>query len=258
MRDNNISISVISPVYRAQGGVDALVTRIKAVLDNLGRQYEIILVEDGSPDKSWDEIASIASGDNRVKGVKLSRNFGQHNAISAGLKQARGEWVVVMDCDLQDRPEEIPALLQKAEEGHDIVLARRKRRKDGALKKFYSKLFYSVLGYLTGTKQDPSVANFGIYNRKVVDVINNMKQTNRYFPLLVQWAGFESTAIDVEHAQREVGKTTYSFNKALRLAMDVILAYSDRPLRLTIKLGSGDLFDILRDGFGSDDQCDQK
>jgi glycosyltransferase involved in cell wall biosynthesis len=230
-------ISVVSPVYKAEKLINLLVNRIKTSLEKFTTSYEIILVDDCGPDNSWQRIQENALIDSRVKGVKLSRNFGQHYAITAGLDQAKGKWVVVMDCDLQDRPEEIINLYKKAQEGYDIVLARRFERQDKFTKKLFSKLFYNTLGYLTGTEQDSSIANFGIYHIKVVKAICSMRESIRYFPTMVKWVGFKRTVIDVEHAERPEGETSYNFKRLFNLALDIILAYSDKPIRLTVKTG---------------------
>ena len=142
-----------------------------------------------------------------------------------------------MDCDLQDLPEEIETLYNKAHEGYDIVLARRAQRNDGFLKRISSKMFYSVFSYLTDTKQDSTVANFGIYKREVIDAIKSMKDYYRVFPILVQWVGFNKFYLDVEHASRFEGKSTYTSIKLLRLAFDMIISFSEKPLRLGMKLG---------------------
>ena len=187
----NIKISIVSPVYRAEKMVHMLVERIVKSVSTITEDYEIILVNDASPDASWQMIEQKCAIDKRVKGVNLSRNFGQHYAITAGLNYAKGEWVVVMDCDLQDRPEEIPALYNKAQEGYDSVFAQRVQREDTWLKRLSSKAFYAVFGYLTDTKQDPSVANYGIYSHGVIQSILQMGDHFRYFPTMVQWVGFK-------------------------------------------------------------------
>lgn len=231
------TLSIISPVYRAEGLLEQLVLRIKRAVENVTDAYEIILIEDCGPDNSWTEIQRLAKLHPEIKGFKLSRNFGQHYAITAGLDQAKGEWVVVMDCDLQDRPEEIPHLFKKAQEGFDVVLARRVERKDGFFKKLSSKIFYRTLAYLTGSHQDESVANFGIYHRKVVHAIVGMRESIRYFPTMVRWVGFRQTSIPVEHAANDQRESSYRLKQLFNLALDIMLAYSDKPLRLTIKLG---------------------
>ena len=234
-----IHISVVSPVYKADKIVQELVKQVKENLLTITEDFEIILVNDASPDNSWVAIATECEKDKRVKGINLSRNFGQHYAITAGLSYAKGEWVVVMDCDLQDRPDEIPNLYKKAMEGWDIVFAQRKERKDGFLKKKLSKLFYYLFSYLTETKQDASVANFGIYNKKVIVAILSMKDQIRFFPTMVQWVGFRKYYLPVKHSERFEGKSSYNFKGLFKLALNSILAFSDKPLRLTVKLGFG-------------------
>jgi polyisoprenyl-phosphate glycosyltransferase len=237
VQENQVYLSVVSPVYQAEKIVPLLVSEIKTHIDGITRNYEVVLVDDGSSDNSWKMIEAECQKDKRIKGIKLSRNFGQHYAITAGLDHAVGEWVVVMDCDLQDKPIEIPILLTKAKKGYDIVLARRSVRNDTAFKKLYSKLFYKILGYLTGVKQDASIANFGIYSYKVVSAVKSMREPIRYFPTMVKWVGFKQTTIDVSHGEREIGKTTYSFRRMLRLAKDIILANSERPIYAIVVLG---------------------
>jgi len=233
-----MKLSVVSPVYRAKSILAQLIERIENSVKAIFHEYEIILVDDACPENSWEEIERLASINNKVKGIKLSRNFGQHNAIAAGLDQASGNWIVVMDCDLQDQPEEIHKLFAKALEGFDIVLARRHNRQDNFLKKAYSMLFYRTLGFLTGSSQDESVANFGIYSKQVIDEIKKLKESSRYFPTLVKWVGFKSISVDVEHAKRKDGKSSYNFRKMMNLAINIMLAYSDKPLKLTIGLGA--------------------
>ncbi len=235
-------LSIVSPVYRAEKIIPELVQRIEDNVRPITEYYEIILVEDCGPDKSWNVIERIARENSHVTGIKLSRNFGQHHAITAGLDYANGDWVVVMDCDLQDQPEAISKLLDKAIEGYDIVLASRCQRKDGFFKKLYSKIFYLSLGYLTGSYQDESIANFGIYSRKVVDEIKRLRESIRFFPAMVKWVGFSSVKIDVEHAYRSEGASSYNFRNMVNLAIDIILAYSVKPLRLMVTLGLGIAF----------------
>ena len=230
-------ISIVSPVYRGENLVAELVRRIHQSVSSISTDYEIILVEDCGPDSSWNKIVALAEKDPKIKGFQLSRNFGQHYAITCGLDQSKGEWVVVMDCDLQDRPEEIVPLYQKAISGYDVVLAKRDQRQDTFFKKFFSKAFYRTLGYLTGSAMDEQVANFGIYHRNVINAVCELRESIRYFPTMIQWVGFKQTAISVTHSARDVGKSSYNFKRLLNLALDIILAYSDKPIRLMIKLG---------------------
>ena len=236
--NNNIKISIVSPVYRAEKMVQMLVERIVKSVSTITEDYEIILVNDASPDASWQAIEVECVKNQRVKGLNLSRNFGQHYAITAGLNYAKGEWVVVMDCDLQDCPEEIPALYAKAQEGYDSVFAQRVQREDKWYKRLSSKLFYAVFGYLTDTKQDASIANFGIYHHNVVKAIIQMGDRFRYFPTMVQWVGFKKGYLPVDHNERMEGKSSYNWSRLFRLALDTIIAFSDKPMRLMVKLGA--------------------
>jgi len=230
-------LSIVSPVYKAENIVAQLVFEIKEHVKDITQDFEIILVEDGSPDQSWQAIQHQCNQDERVKGVKLSRNFGQHYAITAGLDFAEGEWVVVMDCDLQDKPSEIHKLYNKSQEGYKIVLARREVRNDIYQKRLSSKLFYKTLSLLTGVKQDPAIANFGIYHKDVVRAINHMREPFRNFAAIVKWVGFSPITINVEHSKRMEGNSSYNFNKLMKLAIDTILAYSNKPLYYIVGFG---------------------
>jgi dolichol-phosphate mannosyltransferase len=231
-------ISIVSPVYGCGASLAKLTEGIGHAMQTLTcNTYEIILVNDASPDGAWNDIKRLSAANNRVKGINLARNFGQHAAIQAGLSRAQGEWVVVMDCDLQDRPDQIPALYAKALEGYDLALARREIRSDAWSKRMGSRLFYGLLGYLTETKIDPAIANFGIYHRKVVTAILEMGDYVRFFPSMAAWVGFNKAMVNVQHDSRATEKSGYSFRKLLRLGINVILSFSDKPLRLTVKFG---------------------
>lgn len=234
---NLVTVSVVIPVYHAEDCLDELYRRLKSVLTQINPRFEIILVEDCSPDRSWTRIRELATVDHRVKGIQFSRNFGQHYAITAGIQASKGEWVVVMDCDLQDRPEEIPRLYAKALEGFDVVLARRQSRQDGWAKRTTSRAFYAVFQYLTELPYDGSVGNFRIISRQVADSFTAFKEQLRFFGGIVTWLGFRVSSIDVRHDPRFAGETTYTWPKLLNLAIHTILAYSDKPLRLAIKIG---------------------
>lgn len=230
-------ISVVVPVYKAEGCLDELYERLKNSLEIISAEFEIILIEDCGGDKSWNVIERLAKADPRVRGMQFSRNFGQHYGITAGLDNCRGEWVVIMDCDLQDQPEEIPRLHEKALEGFDVVLARRGQRKDKLIKRFTSWCYYKVFSYLADIQYDGEVGNFRIMSRKVVENFRTMRERLRFLGGLVQWMGFPTASIDVEHAARFEGKSTYTFSKLWRLATDTIIAHSDKPLRLAVRFG---------------------
>jgi dolichol-phosphate mannosyltransferase len=230
-------ISVVIPLYKCRESIVTLTDLLIKSLSDISEDFEIIYVNDASPQNDWEIVTTLSLNDKRIKGLNFSRNFGQHYAITAGLDYAQGEWVIVMDGDLQDQPEEIIRLYNKAQEGYEIVLAQRKIRQDGFIKKISSKAFYSVFSYLTDTKQDHTIGNFGIYHRKVIVAILGMKDHIRYFPTMSQWVGFNKAYMEVKHSKRETGKSSYSFNKLFNLAFNNIIAFSDKPLRLTIKFG---------------------
>lgn len=232
-----MQISVVSPIYGCKEALVELYEQISSTLQKICSSYEIIFVNDNCPQNSWVDIKDIAQKDSRVKAIKLSRNFGQHFAITAGLDYSSGEFVVVMDCDLQDRPQEIEILYKKALEGYDIVHGRRVDRQDSFFKRFTSRAFYKTLEYFTGVEHDYSVGNFGIYSKKVIDALKRLKEQSRDFLLLVNIVGFKKTYIDIEHAQRVYGKSSYSFSKMLDLAIDSIVSHSNKPLKLIISLG---------------------
>ena len=230
-------ISIVSPVYRAEKILPILVSEINLVMERIGEDYEIILVDDRSPDNSWEVMKVLSSPNSKIKSIRLSRNFGQHSAIFAGLTRAKGDWVVVMDCDMQDQPKEIAKLYKKALEGYDIVLGQRENRKDKFLKKLTSRLFYKVFNYLSGANFDNNVANFGIYHQKTIKSILDMKDYVKFFSLFINWIGFKSVSIPIEHGEREEGKSTYSVGRLFKQAFNVIISFSDKPLRLFINFG---------------------
>jgi len=237
MIQKTVEMSVIIPVYNCKNCLYDLVERLDLTLLNIVKNWEIILVNDACPQGSWEIIKKISNDRDNVIGINLSRNFGQHYAITAGLDHTNGRWVVVMDCDLQDQPEEIPKLYAATKKGYDIVWGRRIDRQDNFLKKLRSRLFYRVLDYFTDQKSDPLVANFGIFSTKVIENYRAMREQNRTFPLFVRWLGFSSLKVDVNHSLRFSGASSYTFSKAFSLAMDSIVSQSNKPLKLAIKLG---------------------
>jgi dolichol-phosphate mannosyltransferase len=232
-------ISVVSPVYKAPKILPELVARLENSLNEITDSFEVILVDDGCPWDSWGVIEELVNRFHFVKGIKLSRNFGQHYAIIAGLENAKGDWVIVMDCDLQDQPEEIIKLYKKAIEGEgfDAVLARRENRKDTFIKKTFSKIYSKIFNYLAGTKLTNEVGNFGLYSRKVIQSVLLINDYIKFFPLFVNFVGFKTTSISVDHSFRNSGKSSYDFCKLFNLAINSILSYSDKPLRISVIIG---------------------
>lgn len=236
-------ISVVTPVYGCRAALPELHRRLTDVLQKISHDYEIIMVDDNCPQGSWEEIEKICNSDNHVRGIKLSRNFGQPSAILAGVEESEGEWVVVMDCDLQDRPEAITDLYNKAMEGYDVVFARRVKRKDSAIVKALSRLYYKVFDFLTGAHTDNTVGNFSISRRTVIDSFLRIRERGRSYQLFINWVGFDQTSIDIEGDNRFEGKTSYSFFRKLRFAISSITSHSNRPLYLSI--GVGMVFTLL-------------
>jgi len=230
-------ISIVTPVYGCGTCLSQLYERLTTTLATITSNYEIVMVNDGSPDDAWQIIKLLAKKDEKVKGVNLSRNYGQHKAIAAGLDFAKGDWVVVMDCDLQDQPEEIVKLYQEAIKGFDIVFGRRIQRKDTFLKCIASKIFYKIYDYFTESKIDNTVANFSIVSSRVVEKLCLLKEQNRSYPLFVNWIGFTRTDVDIEHAHRDFGESSYTLRKLINLAIDSIISQSNKPLRMSIKFG---------------------
>jgi len=233
----NLDLSFVVPVYGSPESLEALCQRVKDVCAGMRASYELILVDDRCPRDSWSSIVRLAKADASVIGMRLSRNFGQHAAIQAGLSRVRGKWIVVMDCDLQDRPEEVPRLYEKAMQGYDIVRAKRANRNDPLYRRMTSAAFYLLLSYLADTYQDARIANFGIYSRRVIDVIAHWQEESKYFPAIVSWVGFSHAEVVVEQDVRFSGRSSYSFLKLVHLAGNVIVGFSDRPLKLVMFAG---------------------
>jgi glycosyltransferase involved in cell wall biosynthesis len=230
-------ISVVTPVYGCKTSLYELYIRLRQTLETINSDFEIIMVNDASPDEAWEVIVELAKNDRRVIGINFSRNFGQHYAITAGLDHCKGEWIVVMDCDLQDQPGEIINLYKKAREGYDYVQGSRNNRKDKLIKKTFSRIFNLVLQYLTDSKIDARIANFGIYNNRVIKSINGLREKSRWFPTFVDWVGYKGTSIIIQHGIRVDGRSGYSLKKLLDVALDVILLNSNKPLKLVVKFG---------------------
>lgn len=234
---NNPHISIVTPVYGCCKSLNNLYERLNKTLSSITNNFEIIMVNDASPDNAWESIKELAKKDDRVKGINLSRNFGQHYAITAGLDYANGYWVVVMDCDLQDQPEEIIKLYNKAQEGYDIVFGKKTERKDSFLKKLSSKIFFKAYDYFTDSKIDSTVGNFSIISKKVLETLSEFKEQTKAYPLFVNWIGFRKCEVFIEHAQREEGRSSYNIKKLINLAIDNVVSQSNKPLKLSIKFG---------------------
>ncbi len=232
-----MEISTVIPVYGCRAALPELHRRLTEVLSAISEDYEIVFVNDCCPQNSWEVIEEICRDDKHVKGIELSRNFGQMKAILAGLENASGNWIVVMDCDLQDRPEEIKKLYDKAQEGYDVVLAKRVQRKDGPVKKALSRLFYKVYNFATDNTYDGSVCNFSIINRKVAESYCRLREQHRAYVMYLKWLGFRQVAVDVECDERFEGKSSYSMKKRINMAIELLTSQSDKIIRLFVTFG---------------------
>lgn len=235
--DKQVDISVIIPLYRCSKTIEELCNRLLTVFTKLNLSHEIILVNDASPENDWEVASKLSEQHTVIKSINLSRNFGQHPAIFCGLEHSTGEWIVVMDGDLQDVPEEIEKLYNKALEGFDVVLAAREERKDTFTKKLGSLLFYKTLNYFTGANLSHQVGNYGMYHKNVVRSILSLGDAIKFLPTMVNWVGFEKVIVPVKHAKRLEGTSSYSFKKLLSLAFDNIVSFSNKPLKIFVKFG---------------------
>jgi glycosyltransferase involved in cell wall biosynthesis len=230
-------LSVVIPVLNEKYIITELIKRVKLNVQLITEEFEIILVDDGSQDQTWELIESEAKAEKRIKGIKLSRNFGHHYAITAGLHNSRGEWVVVMDGDLQDRPEVIPDLYKKVNSGFDVVFVSRQNRPEKLYYRVGQRIFYWFLRRLSGINFDSRQANFSILNRKVVEAFKLFPEYARFYSSTIKWLGFERSFVLADHGTRYSGKPSYTLRKRIKLAADVILSFSERPLRFAIGFG---------------------
>lgn len=240
MTNKDLYLSVVSPIYLAEKSIDELVEKLKIVLDSITKNFEIILVDDGSPDNSWREIINQCQADSRIKGIKLSRNFGQHYAITAGLKNSKGSYVIVIDCDLQENPSYIKDLIQKKDEGFEIVLSQTLKKKQGIFKNFAYAVYNKWFNLMVTDK------NFKIKNRyctlsllskRAVEAFLEVNDYHRHYILILNWLGFSKTVISIEHAYRKNGSSSYSTRKLLHHAINGILSHSNKLLWYSIYIG---------------------
>ena len=232
-------ISVVAPIFNESELINEFTKQVTTELEKIHPDYELIFVDDGSTDNSWEIIQELVRRESRILGIKFSKNFGHHYAITAGLNNSNGEWTIVMDSDLQDRPQVIPKLIDKALEGYDVVFVSRVDRPESLVYKVTQKMFYSTLNLLSGLKLDSTQANFSVLNRKVVEAFKQFPEQARFYGSTVKWLGFKRTSIKAQHGIRYSGSPSYTFKKRLTLASDIILSFSDRPLKFAIGLGTG-------------------
>jgi glycosyltransferase involved in cell wall biosynthesis len=230
-------LSAVIPVLNEESVIQQLVNRVCLNCEKITNDYEVIIVDDGSTDNTWLEILEASKLNKKVKGLRFSRNFGHHYALTAGLYETVGEWVVVMDGDLQDRPEVIPDLYVKSQEGYDVVFVSRKNRSEAFSYRILQKIFYWFLKNLSGLNFDSRQANFSIISRKVVEAFKTFPENARFYGSTILWLGYKRSKIFADHGKRLSGKPSYTLRKRLRLASDIILSFSERPLKFAIGVG---------------------
>jgi polyisoprenyl-phosphate glycosyltransferase len=231
------SLSVVVPVYGCVGCLQMLCERLLATLPRLTDQFEIVLVDDRSPDESWAAIVGLQARHAEVRGIRLSRNFGQHIAISAGLSVARGDRVVVMDCDLQDPPEVIADMWALMQQGHDIVLARRAQRSHSMFRVLGARLYFYLLGRLNNEQIDGSYGSFSMLSRKVVDAFLRFGERERHYLFILRWLGFGVGTVEYAHQERAAGRSSYSLRRLIHHAIDGVFFQATVFLRLIVGVG---------------------
>jgi len=232
-----IKLSIISPVYKAENIVVELVKRIIVEVEKITLDYEIILVEDGSPDNSWQKIKENCAKNSKVKGIKLSRNFGQHYAISAGIENANGDYLILMDCDLQDDPVFIHDLYNKSHEGFDIIYTKRKKRAHSLSKSLASKMYNFLFSFFANKDYEVDAGSLIFFNKKVAKEFLKIKDKDRLYLQIFKWLGFKSTTIEVEHKTRYEGQSTYTILKLLTLGLQGWTSHSDKLLKMSTYVG---------------------
>ena len=229
-------VSVVVPVYGADLILPELVKQINEKGKSVEYELEIILIDDCGSDKSWSIIKKLKKTTQNIKGYKLSRNFGQHAAITAGFEKANGDYVIVMDCDLQDNPKYIPELFNKTKEGFDIVCTLKKTKTYSKFRKITSNLFYFCYNTLSGVKLEANLGGYTLLNRQVVDAFLLLKDKHRHISILFAWLGYNRGFITVEHDDRFEGESSYSIKTLLKHAVDSLVSNSTKLLSLTVGL----------------------
>jgi glycosyltransferase involved in cell wall biosynthesis len=232
-----VELSVVVPVYRCVECLSALHQRLVDTLEGTVESFELVFVDDRSPDGAWEFLANLAKRDDRVRGIRLSRNFGQHAAITAGLAEAKGDWTVVMDCDLQDPPEEIPRLLGKAREGYEIVLSRRVGRRQSWLRRVLGRAYFRIRNFFMRMDMSTEYSSLSLLSRKVVDAFLEVRDRDRQYMLIVHWLGFDRAEIEFQHAERLTGKSAYTLRQLIQVGVEGFFFETTILLRWIVYLG---------------------
>jgi len=233
-----MDISVIIPVFNEEKNIQSLYNRLSQVMQNLGVSYELVFVNDGSKDASIGLIKVLAKKNKEVKYIDFSRNFGHQIAVTAGLDKTIGDAVVIIDADLQDPPELIAEMYQKRKEGFEVIYAKRKNRKgESFLKLLTAKVFYRILSKMTSISIPVDTGDFRMIDKKIVEVLREMPEKNKYLRGQISWVGFKQTFVEYNREERQAGATGYTYRKMLHFALDGITAFSDVPLKVVTYFG---------------------
>jgi dolichol-phosphate mannosyltransferase len=231
-------ISIVVPAYNEERNLEVLYARLREQLELLRMHWEIVVVDDGSADGTWNAIAALTARDARVRGVRLSRNFGHQNALLAGLATARGRAVVMMDADLQHPPEIVPQLVKQWQDGYQIVHAiRRDPPSVSRFKRITSRLYYRLFSYLSGVEIEPGAADFRLIDRQVLDEILKFKEEGMFLRGIVHWVGYATTSVTFDCCERHAGKSGYNLRKMVTLAWHGVSSFSLVPLRIAMAIG---------------------
>jgi len=231
-------LSLIVPVYNEEKNLSLFFERSHKVLESLLIPFEIIFINDGSKDESLALVKSFSKNNDSIRFIDLSRNFGHQIAVSAGLDYAKGDIICIIDADLQDPPELIPVMLDKMKKGYEVVYAKRKNRQgESIFKTWTAKMFYRILSRLTTIEIPLDSGDFRLFDKKVLDVIRQMPEKNKFLRGQIAWAGFEQTYVEYDRDARHAGETGYDYRKMLRLALDGITSFSNAPLKLVTYFG---------------------
>ena len=233
-----ITYSIVAPIYNEIEIIDEFCKRINAVMDSTGETWELVLVSDGSTDGSTERIRELASADEHIRPVIFARNFGHQIAVTAGLDYTRGESVTIIDADLQDPPEVILDLIEKWQEGYEVVYAvRAEREGESWFKKFTASLFYRIIYKITDVEIPLDTGDFRLLDRKVVDVMNSMREKHRFLRGMSSWIGYKQIGVEYKRAARFAGETKYPFKKMLQLALNAVTSFSYFPLQVASYFG---------------------
>jgi polyisoprenyl-phosphate glycosyltransferase len=238
-----IRLSVAIPIHNEESVLPELLRRLRSVLDTLaGGPHEIVFVDDGSTDRTYEILEEAVRGDTRIVVISLSRNFGHQSAITAALDHAAGDAVVVMDGDLQDVPEVIPQFVEKYQQGYDVVYARRVRRKEPWPLRLCYFVFYRIMAKLSDIRLPLDSGDFGLMSRRVINQMRQMPEHHRYLRGIRSWVGFRQVGISVERAERHSGRSKYSLTRLMKLAADGVFAFSIVPIRAAALVGAFVMF----------------